>query len=594
MISVEENKKGEVAGFRLKLIFAMMLVIFSVVALILFLAERRAAHEVERELHREFEVRIAGMERLQQIRRAALVERCRSLVRRPRIHAAVEDNALDLLYPSAKDELRDVMDPAEMPGEDKYVLRAQFYRFLDSHGKVIKAPNLADVGPLTEEEEAKLALPSGPGTQQVGYMLMESLEGDPMCEVVAMPIISTETGDSIASIVVGFQMPGVGGDDLDHAIKRGILLGDQLHLAPWNQPIGPQMEKELARLILNSHLKQNSFSIQIDGTPHLLFFNLFNPGSQYTPAYGVGIYPLTELVERQHRQRWQAFGAGGMLLFIGLIASHFIAGRLSQPVEKLAIDSAENWRQRQRVEAALEMTSAELQRSARFSADASHQLKTPVTVLRAGLEELMARPNLSAEDCNEISALVHQTYRLASVIEDLLLLSRMDAGRLKLEFSPVNLSQLIEGWLDDLAALPDPHELSIETNFPENLYVAGEKRYTTLILQNLLENARKYNRRGGRIRVKAWPQGDSVFLNIANTADPIPVGVREHIFERFHRGQVGENVSGHGLGLNLARELTRIHKGELRLARSDEEWTEFEVCFQRAEPKRASTLSSVS
>jgi signal transduction histidine kinase len=240
--------------------------------------------------------------------------------------------------------------------------------------------------------------------------------------------------------------------------------------------------------------------------------------------------------------------------------------------------------QRARAEAALELTHEELQRSARFSADASHQLKTPVTVLRAGLEELLARENLTPEECGQVSALIHQTYRLSSLIEDLLLLSRMDAGRLKLELAPVNLSQLIEAALDDLGALPDEHGLQLETDFPPDLHVRGEKRYTAIILQNLLENARKYNLAAGRIRIAARVEGDTVTLAIANTGRPIPAGSQAHIFERFHRGAMGENVPGYGLGLNLARELARLHGGELRLARSDAEWTEFEVRFQLAAP----------
>ena len=70
---------------------------------------------------------------------------------------------------------------------------------------------------------------------------------------------------------------------------------------------------------------------------------------------------------------------------------------------------------------------------------------------------------------------------------------------------------------------------------------------------------------------------------VANTARPIAAAAQEHIFERFHRGSVGENVAGYGLGLNLARELARLHGGELSLTRSDDEWTEFCVRFQLAQ-----------
>ena len=160
--------------------------------------------------------------------------------------------------------------------------------------------------------------------------------------------------------------------------------------------------------------------------------------------------------------------------------------RLSVPVEQLAHDSREQRVGRERAEAALESTSAELGRAARFSANASHQLKTPVAVLRAGLEVMLAKQNQSgAGDRDEIAALIHQTYRVSSVIEDLLLLSRMDAGQLQLKLAPVNLSELIAAARDDLSALPEEQELAVEENCPVGLWIKGEKRYTTLILQNL-------------------------------------------------------------------------------------------------------------
>jgi signal transduction histidine kinase len=247
-----------------------------------------------------------------------------------------------------------------------------------------------------------------------------------------------------------------------------------------------------------------------------------------------------------------------------------------------------------RAEAALEMTSEELQRAARFSADASHQLKTPVTVLRAGIEELLNRKDFSPDVYDELSALLHQTYRITGVVDDLLLLSRMDAGHLQIRFEPVHLSQLLEEWIDDLSALPDETQVELKTNIPPNLYVAGEKRYIALIVQNLLENARKYNLHGGEICVSAEERGEFVVLNVENTARPIPPAAQEHIFERFHRGGMGENVPGHGLGLNLARELARLHGGDLRLVRSDQKGTEFEVRFRAARLPVTSHISNVS
>ena len=254
--------------------------------------------------------------------------------------------------------------------------------------------------------------------------------------------------------------------------------------------------------------------------------------------------------------------------------------RMSAPLKKLALDSEENRAERERAEAALATTAEELQRSTRYSADASHQLKSPVTVLRMGLEILLEREDFQPEVYEHLSGLLHQTHRLTGVIDDLLLLSRVDAGHLQIASAPVNLSQLVDEWLDDLGALPDSPDVKIEKEFPSGLFVAGEKRYTSLIVQNLLENARKYNRPGGRIRVGAQGKGNHVVLTIGNTGRTIPRG--ENIFERFHHSSTPSVVSGHGIGLNLARELARLHGGKLRLVRSENDWTEFEVRFSAA------------
>src|SRR5213075_3438698 len=177
------------------------------------------------------------------------------------------------------------------------------------------------------------------------------------------------------------------------------------------------------------------------------------PGSLFPAAYEICVYPMAYPMAQLHRLRWQIGGAGALLLLGGFVASHVVALRFSAPVNKLALDSEENRAQRKRAEAALASTTQELERSARYSADASHQLKSPVTVLRIGLETLLTREGFKPEVYEELSALLHQTHRLTGVIDDLLLLSRLDAGHLQIKSDPVNLSQLVEEWLDDLSAL---------------------------------------------------------------------------------------------------------------------------------------------
>jgi signal transduction histidine kinase len=577
MSSTAPARDKGVARFRTRLFTAMMLVVATLTGLGFYLAQRKVTADAEQSLQENFQAELSSLHKLEELRHAALADRCNALAAKSRIHAAIEDNAIDLLYPSAKDELRDLMEGEEPPPEKTaQSLHARFYRFLDSKGAVIKPPNPYDVGALDTKTEAQLALHKLTNTQQIGY-IQENTQagGGSIDEVIAVPIFSTDTGDVISALVIGFKPLEL--ENKQTGMTSGIWANGELHLPSLPTSAQVELSNRLVSALANHDRDQNFFRIDLDGAAHLLFYKRLNPGSLFPPAYEVCVYPLSYSLAQLHRLRWQIGGAGALLLLGGFVASHLVALRFSAPVKKLALDSEENRAQRQRAEAALASTADELERSTRYSADASHQLKSPVTVFRVGLESLLAREDFKPEVYEELSALLHQTHRLTGVIDDLLLLSRMDAGHLQIASAPVNLSQLVDEWLDDLGALPDSPDVNIEKEFPSGLFVAGEKRYTSLIVQNLLENARKYNRPGGQIRVSASGNGSEVVLTVGNTGRTIPPN--ENIFERFHHSSTPSAVSGHGIGLNLARELARLHGGDLRLVRSEDDWTEFEVRF---------------
>lgn len=213
--------------------------------------------------------------------------------------------------------------------------------------------------------------------------------------------------------------------------------------------------------------------------------------------------------------------------------------------------------------------------AARFSADASHQLKTPVAVLRAGLEYLRDTENLTNEGREEMESLLRQVRRLSGLIHDLLLLARTDARRLKLESRPFDLADLAAAGLDDLDTLAC-ERLVIEHDIQRPLAVSADKAHVAMIVQNLIENSAKYTPEGGTVRVFATLDGEMARFSVANTGPALPPTDQAGIFERFRRGSlVGEAHSGHGLGLNIARELARAHGGDLVLERSDGKWTEF-------------------
>jgi len=288
-------------------------------------------------------------------------------------------------------------------------------------------------------------------------------------------------------------------------------------------------------------------------------------------------------------------GAIPTVLVVILIGSAWVASKAIAPVEE--IRQAANRITAQRLDKRLPVpptndeiagliemlntTFERLQRSfeqsARFSADASHHLKTPIAILRADVEEILADVNCSESTQARAEGLLHRIHHLSSVVENLLLLSRADAGRLELSQANFELGEVLEGVLDDAHTLAEPLDLTVEANIPKHLRLKADPTFVAMIAQNLVENAVKYNNPGGRIRVEARAVNGDVEMTIGNTGDGILKERARLLFERFCRGRGGARVPGHGLGLSIARELARAHGGDVELVRSDGSWTEMRV-----------------
>src|SRR6266478_9811211 len=222
MSATEATRNNEFASFRTRLFTAIMVIVATLTALGFYLAQRRVTADAERNLQQTFRTELSSMHKVEELRYAALADRCNALVAKPRIHAAIEDDAIDLLYPSAKDELRDLMEGEEpRPEQATGSLHARFYRFLDSNGTVIKPLNPYDVGELDAKTEAQLAFDRLPETQQIGY-IQENTQagGGAIDEVIAVPIFSSDTGEVISALVIGFKPLEL--EDRHTGMKSGI------------------------------------------------------------------------------------------------------------------------------------------------------------------------------------------------------------------------------------------------------------------------------------------------------------------------------------------------------------------------------------
>lgn len=220
----------------------------------------------------------------------------------------------------------------------------------------------------------------------------------------------------------------------------------------------------------------------------------------------------------------------------------------------------------------------------RFSADASHELKTPLAILQVSIEDLLERADLSDDTHNAIAALQEQTQRLTSILENLLLLSRIDAGQVKLDYQQQDITKLVRACIEDAQLLAQVYaseqeediDLNVESELPDQLEAQADRGRLTQILLNLLNNAIKYNVPGGNVRVRlTQPKPNSYSISIANTSPALLSLHRERIFQRFFRADQARDKRGHGLGLSLVRDLARAHGGNIVLVRSDGKWTEF-------------------
>lgn len=213
--------------------------------------------------------------------------------------------------------------------------------------------------------------------------------------------------------------------------------------------------------------------------------------------------------------------------------------------------------------------------ASRFSADAAHELKTPLSILQGELERTLqaAKPGSALQQ--RLSRLLDEVHHLGAIVRKLLLLSLADAGQMRLHTVEVDVSQLIAELVDDIDMLaPD---LEVHVHVQPALKVFADQGLLIQVLQNLMSNATKYNLPGGWIRIEAGQRQQTVYVTIRNASKDIATSERSRIFDRFHRGDPArtQQVEGLGLGLSLSREIAYAHGGNLTLDRTPTGQTAF-------------------
>lgn len=238
--------------------------------------------------------------------------------------------------------------------------------------------------------------------------------------------------------------------------------------------------------------------------------------------------------------------------------------------------------------ARLETTYRELEEAhaaqRRFLADASHQLRTPLTVIRGNVDVLRRTgtgdPALTAEALADVAA---EAEHMSRLVGDLLVLARADAG-FHLEKAPVPLLPVLEDAVRRAARLAPGHTVALADPRPlEGAVVPGDREYLGQVFSLLLDNATRYTPAGGRVTVSGERGGGAVRVRVADDGPGIAPEDLPHIFERFYRGG-GRTANGTGLGLAIARWIVEEHGGEIAAAGTPGRGATFTVTLPESPP----------
>jgi signal transduction histidine kinase len=202
-----------------------------------------------------------------------------------------------------------------------------------------------------------------------------------------------------------------------------------------------------------------------------------------------------------------------------------------------------------------------------FTLHASHELKTPLTVMHGELETALRDQHLGPAQREQLESELDEVQRLAKIVDGLSLLTKADAGQIVLERQPVRLDELVREACADGQSLARPREVQVNLAACEELTVTGDRHRLRQLLLNLTDNAIKYNVPKGTVTLALTRADQAAEVTIVNSGPGIAAELLSRIYDPFFRGDSShsQTVEGCGLGLSIARWITMAHGGTIRV-----------------------------
>jgi heavy metal sensor kinase len=304
-------------------------------------------------------------------------------------------------------------------------------------------------------------------------------------------------------------------------------------------------------------------------------------GNEYRVQVGTIVSPLYEILETFRLWAWT-----GLPLIVGVagLGGYWLSGRAMKPVHNLVLSTREiserNLSRRLQVPAAqdelreladtvnamLDRLEAAFTRITRFTADASHELRTPITVIRTTSEVILQKSRTCEEYREMVGQILRESEFTSELIDQLLTLARADADIAQLSLEPTDLRELI-GELDSGSrTLAHSRGIDWSVQIPTDpLVVLADRPHLRRLLLILIDNACRYTQRGGSVRLKLEARGQEALTEVTDTGIGVPPEELTHIFDRFYRAANARyfHPDGSGLGLSIAHWIATTHGGTL-------------------------------
>ena len=216
-----------------------------------------------------------------------------------------------------------------------------------------------------------------------------------------------------------------------------------------------------------------------------------------------------------------------------------------------------------------------------FVADASHELKTPLTVILANNNIMMSHPQSRVTDERQwLESTEEEAQHMKQLIDQMLFLAKSDAGNTQVQLSEVNLSEIVEGSALNFEPVAFEREVLIDTDIRPDILMQGNQLQLNQLAHILIDNAVKYAEDNSTVTIALHKHGDGTEFTVNNKGSVISKEEMEHIFDRFYRAEKSRTTKGYGLGLAIAQRIVEDMNGKITVQSNQTDGTTFTVYFK--------------